>query len=43
MTFFQPVMPLEGWTGRAAFALMLAAMVLSPLAMAVWMQRRRWL
>ncbi len=35
MNFFQSVVPLEGWTGRTAFALMLAAMVLSPLAMAV--------
>ncbi|MGD9029144.1 MAG: magnesium/cobalt transporter CorA [Anaerolineae bacterium] len=43
MNFFQPVVPLEGWTGRAAFVLVLAAMILSPLAMAVWMRRRRWL
>jgi magnesium transporter len=43
MNFFQPVVPLEGWTSRAAFALMLAAMGLSPLAMAIWMRRRRWL
>ncbi|MGD2147818.1 MAG: magnesium/cobalt transporter CorA [Anaerolineae bacterium] len=43
MNFFQPVVPLEEWTGRTAFALMLAAMIVSPIAMAVWMRRRRWL
>ncbi len=43
MNFFQPVGPLEGWTGQTAFALMLTAMILCPLAMATWMRRRRWL
>lgn len=43
MNFFQPVEPLQGWTGHTAFALMLTAMILSPLAMAIWMRRRHWL
>lgn len=43
MNFFQPVVLLEAWTGRTAFALMLAAMILSPVAMAIWMTRRGWM
>jgi magnesium transporter len=42
MNFFQPVVPLEVWTSRTAFALMLVAMILLPLTMAVWMHRRGW-
>jgi magnesium transporter len=42
MNFFQPVVPLEAWTGRTAFAVMAAAMVLVPVAMGVWMRRRHW-
>jgi magnesium transporter len=42
MNFFQPAVPLDGWTSRTAFALMLAAMILSPIAMAIWMRRRGW-
>jgi len=43
MNFFQPAVPLEAWTSPTAFALMLAAMILSPVAMAIWMQRRGWM
>ena len=43
MNFFQPTVPLAAWTGRTAFWLMLAAMILSPLGMAIFMGRRRWL
>ncbi|MGD2104892.1 MAG: magnesium/cobalt transporter CorA [Anaerolineae bacterium] len=43
MNFFQPVVPRDAWTSQAAFLLVLAAMVLSPMAMAVWMRRRRWM
>ena len=43
MNFFQPAVPLASWTGRAAFYAMLAAMILSPFAMAIWMRRRHWL
>jgi magnesium transporter len=40
--FFQPVIPLPVWTGRAAFYLFLAAMVLVPAGMYFWMRRRAW-
>jgi magnesium transporter len=43
MNFFEPAVPLEGWMSPTAFALTLAAMVLSPVAMAIWMKRRGWL
>ena len=43
INFFQPVVPLDAWTSRTAFGLMLATMVLSPLAMAIWMHHRGWL
>lgn len=36
MHFFQPAAPLEAWTSRTTLALMLAAMILSPVAMAIW-------
>jgi magnesium transporter len=42
MNFFQPTVPLAAWTGRAAFALTLATMILSPLGMYLWMRRRAW-
>jgi magnesium transporter len=40
--FFQPVIPLTIWTGKAVFYGFLAAMVLVPAAMYVWMRRRAW-
>jgi magnesium transporter len=43
MNFFQPLTPLDAWTSRTAFALMLVAMLLSPVVMAIWMRRRGWL
>ncbi len=43
MNFFQPVIPLDVWTGRAAFALTLAGMLATPLGMYLWMRRRAWL
>jgi magnesium transporter len=43
MNFFQPVMPLESWTGGLAFGLTLAAMALLPIGMYLWMQRRAWM
>jgi len=42
MNFFQPAVPLEAWTSRTIFFLMLAAMILSPLGMAIWLERRGW-
>jgi magnesium transporter len=43
MNFFQPAVPLETWTGRAAFGLTLAAMALLPVSMFLWMRRRAWM
>jgi magnesium transporter len=43
MNFFQPVVPLDGWTGELAFGLTLAAMVLLPVGMYLWMRRRAWM
>ena len=40
MNFFQPAVPLEAWTSRTAFWLMLVTMVLAPLGMAIFMRRR---
>jgi len=40
--FFQPVIPLTVWTGKAVFYGFLAAMVLVPAAMYAWMRRRAW-
>lgn len=43
MNFFQPTVPLEAWTSRTAFWLMLVTMVLAPVGMAIYMRRRGWL
>jgi magnesium transporter len=43
MNFFQPVTRLDAWTGNPAFVLALIAMILAPVSMFVWMQRRRWM
>lgn len=43
MNFFQPVVPLAGWTGTAAFVFTLLAMISLPLAMMWWMRRRAWM
>ncbi len=40
--FFQPVIPLSAWTGKAAFYIMLGATVLVPAGMYLWMRRRAW-
>ena len=40
MNFFQATIPFEVWTGRAAFGLVLSAMILLPLGMYLWMRRR---
>jgi len=41
--FFQPAAPLEAWTSRPAFILVLVAMVLLPAAMFLWMRKRAWM
>ncbi|MGD2207111.1 MAG: magnesium/cobalt transporter CorA [Anaerolineae bacterium] len=43
MNFFQATLPLEAWTGRVAFGFMVAAMILLPLGMLLWMRRRAWM
>jgi magnesium transporter len=43
MNFFQPDFPLPLWTGKFAFALMLALMVVTPIIMILWMRRKTWL
>ncbi|MFC2037791.1 magnesium/cobalt transporter CorA [Chloroflexota bacterium] len=43
MNFFQAVAPLEPWTGEAMFVLTLATMVLTPVAMYLWMRKRAWM
>jgi len=41
--FFQPVAPLNAWTSRPAFVMMLATMVLVPTGMYLWMRKRMWM
>ena len=43
MNFFQPATPLDLWTGQTAFILTLVVLILLPLAMYLWIQRRGWM
>lgn len=43
MNFFQPTTPFPGWTGEAAFIIMLLLMLVSPVSLYLWMRRRAWL
>ena len=43
MNFFQPVSPLQIWTGMPAFILTMVLIVLTPLGMYLWMRRRKWM
>jgi magnesium transporter len=43
MNFFQPAVPLEAWTAHPAFLIVLAAMILLPTGMLLWMRRRAWM
>lgn len=43
INFFQTVLPSEAWTGPGMLILALAAMVLLPLVMFIWMRRRAWM
>ncbi len=43
MNFFQSVLPLDAWTGWAAFGLTLAVLGLTPVIMYLWMRRRAWM
>ena len=43
MNFFQPTFALDSWTGGVAFILVAASIVLTPLAMFIWMRRKGWM
>jgi len=43
MNFFQAAIPLEIWTGRLVFGLMLTSIILIPAGMYLWMRRRAWM
>jgi magnesium transporter len=43
MNFFQPVNPLDVWTGRPAFWITMLVIVVTPYFMFRWMRRRRWM
>jgi hypothetical protein len=43
MNFFQPVARLDAWTDYPAFVLTMAAVVLVPVGMYLWMRRRAWM
>ena len=43
MNFFQPVTPLDVWTGKLAFILTVAVILLMPFGMYLWMRRRAWM
>jgi magnesium transporter len=42
MNFFSPAFPLEHWTGRTAFGLMMVFTVTIPVSFYVWARRRGW-
>jgi magnesium transporter len=42
MNFFQPVAPLQNWTGKLAFALTMGVFVSVPIGMFFWIRRRGW-
>jgi hypothetical protein len=43
MNFFQPTFALDSWTGGVAFILVAASIILTPLAMFIWMRRKGWM
>jgi magnesium transporter len=43
MNFFQASVPLDAWTGRVAFGLVLGTMLVLPVGMYLWMRRRAWM
>lgn len=43
MNFFQASLPMAVWTGRVVFGIMMAAMILLPLGMPLWIRRRAWM
>jgi magnesium transporter len=43
MNFFEPSFPFDAWTGPIAFGAMMAAMILLPLSIFLWIRRRAWM
>ena len=43
MNFFQATVPLDAWTGWMAFGIVIAALILLPLGMFLWIRRRAWM
>ncbi len=43
MNFFQATDPFEPWTARSAFVAAVALMIITPLAMVLWLRRRGWI
>lgn len=43
MNFFQPVLPLQDWTGRLAFGLTVGTVFFVPFVMYLWMHGRKWM
>lgn len=43
MNFFQATESLGPWTGRTAFTIAVALMVVTPMAMYLWIRRRAWI
>jgi magnesium transporter len=43
MNFFQPVTPLDVWTGMPAFVFTLGLVILIPIMMLWWIRRRGWM
>jgi magnesium transporter len=43
MNFFTPVYPLNVWTGKAAYVIVLSLTLLTPVAMLTWIRRRGWM
>jgi hypothetical protein len=43
MNFFQPVTPLDLWTGKLVFILAIAGMILMPVGVHLWVRKRVWI
>ena len=43
MDFFEPTISLEIRTGKVAFIIVVLVMLLLPISMFLWMQRRGWM
>lgn len=43
MNFFEPTISLEIWTGKVAFIIVTIVMLIVPISMFLWMQRRGWM